>query len=100
MRVADASEVMQHASASATSTSLDDCGVVWVGVRCLHKGCPVAGASLHAASEEDYKAYEGGSRTFEGKRDVIGFVSNGMVRGGGCGAGGCGGIHDKWCSVV
>jgi hypothetical protein len=104
VRVADAREVLLHSTAAATSMSVDDSGVVWVGVRCLHKGFPVAGASLHAATAADYKAYESGSRTFEGKRDVIGFVSNGQVRsgdgGGGCGGGGCCGGGCVWCEVV
>jgi hypothetical protein len=39
----------------------------------------MAGASLHAASDADYLEYIGGRKTFDGSREVMGFVSNGMV---------------------
>jgi hypothetical protein len=64
---------------SLTSRDQDTQGLVWVGLKCMHKGLPMSGASLHAASDADYQEYVGGRKTFDGSRDVIGFVSNGMV---------------------
>ena len=37
---------------SLTSRDQDTPGLVWVGLKCMHKGSPMAGASLHAAREQ------------------------------------------------
>ncbi len=76
MRVVHAEEALRM---SLTSRDQDTQGLVWVGLKCMHKGSPIAGASLHTASDADYVEYIGGRKTFDGSREVIGFVSNGMV---------------------
>ena len=67
------------AAAAAAVTPIDASGVVWISVKCLGKGYPHTGATLHAATADDYAGFMGGSRTFEGEREVIGFVTYGQV---------------------
>ncbi len=67
------------AAAAATVTPIDASGVVWISVKCLGKGYPHTGATLHAATADDYAGFLEGSRTFEGEREVIGFVTYGQV---------------------
>jgi hypothetical protein len=96
VRVVEAREVMgmisAHAAAAAAAAAggaaaapEQDNGIVWVGIKCMRKGYPQPGASIHAASVDDYKAYLKGQGAFEGERDVIGFVSSSQVRCCGCG---------------
>ena len=86
VRVVEAREVMGMISvlAAAAAAPEQDNGIVWVGIKCVRKGYPQPGASIHAASVDDYKAYLKGQGAFEGERDVIGFVSSSQVRRCGC----------------
>ncbi len=82
VRVVEAREVMDainaHSAAASTSPEQDN-GIVWVGIKFPRKGYPLSGASIHAASGDDYDAYLKGQGAFEGKREVIGFVSSSQV---------------------
>jgi opacity protein-like surface antigen len=80
---AAAAEAAAAAAAAAIAPEQDN-GIVWVGIKCVRKGYPQPGASIHAASVDDYKAYLEGQGAFEGERDVIGFVSSSQVRRCGC----------------
>ena len=73
--LANASAAAPAAIAPPTHAS----GVVWISVQCLNKGYPLTGATLHVATADDYAGFMAGRRTFEGEREVIGFVTCGQV---------------------